>query len=142
MAAGNWLDVSTISRDVRNIVIDGELAVALELKTARSHSGAEGIASDGLLKRKHLKRRVFRGDGADLIVARVRPGALEEDPDLGLPPLEVGAQDRYFLVVGELSASEALGTLAQPQFAGAGDPQGAHPLGFAAGGDQGTAERK
>ena len=24
MAAGNWLDVSTISRDVRNIVIDGE----------------------------------------------------------------------------------------------------------------------
>jgi hypothetical protein len=56
-------------------------------------------------------------DGAELIIGRVRPGALEEDPDLGLPPLEVGAQDRYFLVVGELPAAEALGVLAQPQFA-------------------------
>jgi ketosteroid isomerase-like protein len=61
MAAGNWLDVSTISRDVRNIVIDGELAVALELKTARSHSGAEYVneycwvytCRDGLISEIH-----------------------------------------------------------------------------------------
>src|SRR5260370_35802522 len=98
-----------------------------------------GIDVDGLLDRKHLERRVFGRDGADLVVARVRPGALEEDPDLCLPPLEVGAQDRYFLLAGELSAAEALGTPAQPQFAGAGGPRVAHPLGFAAGRDEVTA---
>ena len=77
---------------------------------------------DGLRDAKHLKRRVFGRDGAELVVAGVRPGALEEDPDLRLPPLEVGAQDRYFLVVGELPAAEALGVPAEPQLAGAGRP--------------------
>jgi len=60
-AADNWLDVSTINRDVRNVVVDGDLAVALELKTARSHSGAEYVneycwvytCRDGLISEIH-----------------------------------------------------------------------------------------
>lgn len=39
-AADNWLDVSTIKRVVTRIVVDGDTAVALESKTATTHSGA------------------------------------------------------------------------------------------------------
>lgn len=42
-AADNWLDVSTIKREVSKVVVDGDTAVALELKTAMSHSGAEYV---------------------------------------------------------------------------------------------------
>ena len=87
------------------------------------------VDSGGLLDRKHLERRVFGRDGADLVVARVRPGALEEDPDLCLPPLQIGAQDRYFLVVGELPAAEALGL---PAREGGGGPGGSWSLFFRA----------
>lgn len=38
-AADNWLDVSTIKRKVTGIVVDGDTAVALESKTARTHGG-------------------------------------------------------------------------------------------------------
>src|SRR5208282_1811931 len=96
-------------------------------------------ADDVLLDRKHLECRVLGRDGADLVVTGVWPGALEEDPDLRLPPLEVGAQHRYFLIVSELPAAKALGAPAQPQFAAADGPQVAHPLSFAAGRDQVTA---
>ncbi len=44
-AADNWLDVSTIKRIVTRIVVDGDTAVALESKTARTHSG-EHYAND------------------------------------------------------------------------------------------------
>jgi len=44
-----------------------------------------------LIDRKHLERRVLGRDNADLVVAQVRPGALE-DTDLGLPVFEVRAQ--------------------------------------------------
>jgi drug/metabolite transporter (DMT)-like permease len=40
---------------------------------------------------EHLKCRVLRRDRADLLVGRVWPGALEEDPHLRLPPLQIGA---------------------------------------------------
>src|SRR6266702_3171036 len=89
--------------------------------------------------RKHLEGRVPGGDGAELLIARVRTGALEEDPDLCLPPLQVSAQDRYLLVLAELPAAEALSTPAHPQLAGADGTQVAHPLGFAAGRDEVTA---
>jgi len=42
-AADNWLDVSTIVRDVSRAFVDGDTAVVLELKTAMSHSGAEYV---------------------------------------------------------------------------------------------------
>jgi len=38
-AADNWLDVSTIKREVTGIVVDGGTAVALETKTATTHGG-------------------------------------------------------------------------------------------------------
>jgi len=78
------------------------------------------------------------GNGPELIIARVCPGALEEDPDLGLPPLEIGAEHRDLLVVSEFPAAEALRVPAHPQFAGAGDAQVTDPLGFAARGDEVT----
>src|SRR5580704_8787116 len=82
---------------------------------------------------EHLERRVPGRDGADLLIAGLWPGALEEDPDRCLPPLKISAQDRHFLVVAELPAAEALGSPADAQFAGAGGTQVAHPLSFAAG---------
>jgi hypothetical protein len=38
-AADNWLDVATIKRAVNGIVVDGDTAVAMESKTATTHSG-------------------------------------------------------------------------------------------------------
>src|SRR5271169_1313868 len=99
----------------------------------RSGSCGRPGEADGLLGSKHLECRMTGRDSADLLVTGVWPGALEEDPDLRLPPLEVGAQHRYFLIVSELPAAKALGAPAQPQFAGADGPQVAHPLSFAAG---------
>ena len=92
-----------------------------------------------LIDTEDFERRVLGRDGAELIVAGVWPGALEEDPDLCLPPFQVGAQHRDLLVVGELSAAEALGTPAHSQFTGSGGAQVAYPLGLAAGCDEVTA---
>src|SRR5215472_3787494 len=91
-----------------------------------------------LVDGKHLERRVPGCDGTDLVVTRVRPGAFEEDADFRFPSLQVGAQDRYLLVVGELAATEAFGPAAHPQLPGSGGPQVAYPLRFAAGCDQVT----
>jgi hypothetical protein len=87
-----------------------------------------GDPAPGLIGREYLERWVFRRNGADLVIARVWADALEEDPDLCLPPLQVGAQHRYLLVVGELPAAEALGASAHAQFASADSAQVAHPL--------------
>lgn len=38
-AADNWLNVSTIKRNVTKIIVDGDTAVALETKTATTHGG-------------------------------------------------------------------------------------------------------
>src|SRR5579864_8248261 len=92
-----------------------------------------------LTDRKYLERRVFGCNGPDLVVARVWPGALEEDPDLCLPPSEVGAQHRYLLIVGELPAAEALRAPPDPQLAGADGAQVTHPLSLPAGCDEVTA---
>src|ERR1700733_11736042 len=92
--------------------------------------------ADGLLGRKHFERRMLGRDGAELVIAGIWPGALEEDPDLRLPPLQVGAQYRDLLIVSELPAPEVLGAPAQPQFARADRPQVPHPLSLAAGRDQ------
>lgn len=44
-AADNWLDVSTIKRNVTAILVDGNSAVVLESKTATTHHG-EDYAND------------------------------------------------------------------------------------------------
>jgi len=89
-----------------------------------------------LIDRKDLERRVLGRDGADLVVAGVWLGALEEDTYLRLLPFEIRAQHRHLLIVAELSAAEPLGALAHSQFTSAGGPQVAHRLGFAAGRDE------
>jgi hypothetical protein len=73
--------------------------------------------ADGLLDGKHLECRMPGRDGAELVIAGVWPSALEEDPYLRLPPLEVGAQHWHFLIVSELPAAKTLGAPAQPQLA-------------------------
>ena len=72
-------------------------------------------------------------DGADLLIGGVRADAAEEHPDFRLPPLEVGTHYRHFLIVGELAPAERLGALADPELAGAGGTQVAHPLAVAPG---------
>ena len=42
-----------------------------------------------------------------LLLGRVRTDAFEEHADLGLPALQVGAQDRSLLLVVELDGREA-----------------------------------
>src|SRR6266851_5056804 len=94
------------------------------------------MTSTALLDSKHFECRIPGRDGPYLVIAGVWPGALEEDPDLRLPPLEVRAQHRHFLIVSELPAAKALGAPAQPQLARASGAQVTHPLSLAAGRDQ------
>src|SRR5579875_2693024 len=103
-------------------------AGGLAVRLPSGATGSRGMPAG----REHLERRVPGGDGPDLVVARVGPDAREEDPDLYPPRPEVGAQHRHLLAVGELPAAEALRAPAQPQLAGAGGTQVAHPLGLAA----------
>jgi ketosteroid isomerase-like protein len=42
-AANNWLETSSIRREVTKLVVDGDTAVALEHKTAVSHEGANYV---------------------------------------------------------------------------------------------------
>src|SRR6266545_4382061 len=83
-------------------------------------------------RREDFERGVLARDGTDLLVAGVGPDALEERPDLDLPPLQVRPQHRNLLLVGELPPAERLRPLADAQFPGAGRPQVAHPLALAA----------
>jgi hypothetical protein len=56
--------------------------------------------------------------------------------DLPLPALEVPAQDRWLVVVGDLGRAERLLAAAEQQAALAAGAEVADPLGVAAGGDQ------
>jgi hypothetical protein len=51
---------------------------------------------------------VVGGDAAEVFFGGVGADAVEEDPYLGLPALQVGAQDVGSLFVGELDSSEGL----------------------------------
>src|SRR5262245_59025283 len=55
------------------------------------------------------ERRVVGGDAAEVGVGRRRAHAVEEDADLELPSLQVGAQDLDLVVVGDLDGTERLG---------------------------------
>src|SRR5215469_10602877 len=102
-------------------------------KTRGSGRARRLAAVDGLFHCKHLERRVLGRDGPKFVVAGVWPGALEENPDLGLPSLQVSAQHRHLLIVSEFPAAKDLGALAQTQLARTDRPQVADPLGLAAG---------
>ena len=86
--------------------------------------------------RLDLEDGVLRADRAELVVAGVGADTVEEDTDFGLPPLEVGAEDRRLLVVGELVGLELLDLLADAELAFAGDAEVLHPLRDAARRDQ------
>src|ERR1700729_1671306 len=98
-------------------------------------TGKPGPA-ESLLGRKHLERRVLGSDGTELVVGGGWAGALEEDADLCLPPLEVGEQHWHLLVRGEFAAAEWLRALAQAQLARARGSQVAHPLRLTTGRDK------
>ena len=76
--------------------------------------------------------RVARRDAPQLLVRRVRANALEEDTDLGLPPLQVRPQQPRLHVVGELGCGERLAAPAEQERAlTAARTEVPHPLGLA-----------
>jgi hypothetical protein len=74
------------------------------------------------------EHRVVRRDPPKLLIARVRSDAVEEHADLGLPALQVGAEQRRLLVVEELGGGERLGATAKPQPPRAASAEVADPL--------------
>src|SRR4051812_49175635 len=76
------------------------------------------------------------GDPPKLVVGRRGADAVEERADLPLPALEVGAQDRGFVVAGKLDRRERLRAPAQEQAALAPCAKVANPLRVAAGRDE------
>src|SRR5256884_7625589 len=71
-------------------------------------------------------------DPAQLIVGRVGAAAAEEAPRLGLPALEVGTQDGWLLLVGELRRPERLRASPDMQLSFANRPKVPNPLRHAA----------
>src|SRR5436305_7991755 len=71
-------------------------------------------------------------DPAQLLLARARPDAFEEDADLGLPPAQVRAQDRRLLaLVDDLDGPEGLRAATETQAPLPARAQVARPLGVA-----------
>ena len=70
---------------------------------------------------------MLRADGEQLGVGRVGADAVEEDADFGLPPFQVGAEDRRLVGVGELLGPEVLDLLADPQLTFVRDAAGSSP---------------
>src|SRR3954451_6020757 len=73
-----------------------------------------------------------RRDPPQVLLRRVRADSMEERPDLPGPLLQVRAEERQLLLVGELRGGELLGPGALPKPALAARPQVAHPLRVAA----------
>jgi hypothetical protein len=65
------------------------------------------------------KTRVAGCDREQLLIGGVRADAREEDADLELPPLQVGAQQRGRVRVSQLGGSETLRAPANPQLVAA-----------------------
>src|SRR5258707_93967 len=75
-------------------------------------------------------------DEGDFSLRGTRANATEELLHLPRPLLQVGAQDRRFLVVGHLLYAYILGLPADGEPCGAADADITHPLRLAARGDQ------
>ena len=71
---------------------------------------------------------MVRSDAAELAVRRLGADTFEEDPDLGLPPTEIGTKDLDLLVVSEFGRPERFRTATHTQLALASDAEVAHPL--------------
>jgi len=69
----------------------------------------------------------------ELFLWRRRAHAIEEDPNLSLPALEIGAQERRLLLIGKFNSSECLNVSAEEEFTTSGNAQVAYPLCLAPG---------
>src|SRR6266542_1628027 len=68
------------------------------------------------------------GDAAQLLLGGVRSDAAEEDAHLSLPALQVRAQDRWLVVVGDLRGAKWLAPATEPEAALSTDAEVAAPL--------------
>jgi len=71
---------------------------------------------------------MVRRDAPELVIAGVRSDTTKERADLPFPTLEVCAQDRDLVVIGELDRGEALSAPAEEQTALASGTEVAYPL--------------
>src|SRR3984893_17661202 len=94
------------------------------------------VAGPGLAASADPEDRESGCDGQQLLVGGVGRNVLEEHADLPLPALEVRAQHRVLVLVGEFGGGEPLGPAAHPELTTPGDAQVTHPLRLAARGDQ------
>ena len=85
-----------------------------------------------LTARRDPKDRMQRRDPAQVLVWRVGADALEERADLPGPLLQVRAQNRRLLIVGNLGGGELLHPAPLSQAALTARPEVAHPLRLAA----------
>src|SRR5215218_729293 len=83
-----------------------------------------------------LEDRVLGRDAADLLRGRVRADALEERSHLPLPSPQVGAQDRWLVLVPQLGRRERLAATPHQESARSARPEVSGPLRVAAGGDE------
>src|SRR4029077_8329709 len=99
---------------------------------ASFHAARRDEAKASVLAVAQLKDGVAWRDAPQLLVRRVRSDALEEDADLGLPPLQVGPQQPRLLVVVELGCGEWIAPPAEQECAlTAARTEVPHPLGLA-----------
>jgi hypothetical protein len=83
-----------------------------------------------------LEDRVLGRDAAHLLVRRVWTDALEEWAHLPLPSPQVGAQDRWFVLVRHLGRRERLAATSHQKSARSARPEVSRPLRVAAWGDE------
>src|SRR5436305_7354403 len=75
---------------------------------------------------------MVRRDPADFIIGRVRADSPEEDSHFELPLLQVCAQKRWLLLVGDLHSGEGLRAATDAEPALPAGPKVLHPLGMTA----------
>lgn len=68
------------------------------------------------------EHRVVSGDTLELFVRRGGAHAVEEHPHLGLPTLEVGAEDGRLVLVWDLDGPERFSSPSQDELAAPGGP--------------------
>lgn len=80
--------------------------------------------------------RVVRSDATQVGIGGIGTHTLEKDSYLRFPPLEIGAENFNFLVIGQLLRFKCLRASTHPQFACTRCSEIAHPLCLAAGCNQ------
>src|SRR5689334_2410083 len=84
------------------------------------------------LAERQAEHRKPRRDATEILQGGILRDAFEESTDLEPPLLDVEAQDRRLLRIGQLDGADRLPTPPEPELAPAGGAHVAHPLGLAA----------